>query len=56
MKMLTRQRHLVKKQGMTYIADIDPDSPLRSLQAAACVFGCRRKECRKRRYHWPRNQ
>jgi hypothetical protein len=54
--MLTRQRHVVEGQGMTYIADIDPDSQLRSLQAAACVFGYRRKKCRKRRYHGPRNQ
>jgi hypothetical protein len=39
--MLTRQRSLFEEQGMTYIADIDPDSPLRSLQAAPCAFGCR---------------
>ena len=35
-KMLMRQGYLVKEQGMTYIADMDTDNPLASLQAAAC--------------------
>jgi len=38
MKMLTRQGHLVEEQGMTYLADIGADSPLRSLQAASCTY------------------
>jgi len=38
MKMLTRQGHLVEEQGMTYIADMDTDNPLVSLQAAACSY------------------
>ena len=38
MKMLTRQGYLVEEQGMTYWADIDPDNPLRSLQAASCTY------------------
>ena len=35
MKMLTRVGYLVEEQGMTYLADIDADNPLASLQAAA---------------------
>ena len=38
MNMLTRQGHLVEEQGMTYLADIGADSPLRSLQAASCTY------------------
>ena len=38
LKMLTRQGYLVEEQGMTYMADIDPDNPLRSLQAASCTY------------------
>ncbi len=38
MQMLTRQGHLVEEQGMTYLADIGMDTPLRSLQAAACTY------------------
>ena len=38
LKMLTRSGHLVEEQGMTYMADIDPDDPLRSLQAASCTY------------------
>jgi hypothetical protein len=34
MKMLTRQGYLVEEQGMTYLADIGPDNPLKALQAA----------------------
>ena len=36
MRMLTRQGYLLKEQGMTYLADMDCDNPLSSLQAAAC--------------------
>lgn len=38
MRMLTRQGCLVEEQGMTYLADIDPDNPLRPLQAAPCTY------------------
>ena len=38
MKMLTRQGYLVEEQGVSYIADIDPDNPLRSLQAASYTY------------------
>ncbi len=38
MKMLTRQGYLLEEQGMTYWADIDPDNPLRPLQAASCTY------------------
>ena len=38
MKMLTRQGHLVEEEGMSYIADIDADNPLASLQAASCTY------------------
>ena len=38
LKMLTRQGYLVEEQGMTYMADVDPDNPLRSLQAASCTY------------------
>ena len=38
MKMLTRQGHLVEEEGVSYIADIDADNPLASLQAAACTY------------------
>ena len=38
MKMLTRQGYLVQEQGMTFIADMDTDNPLASLQAAACSY------------------
>ena len=37
MKMLTRVGYLVEEQGMTYLADIGPDNPLKLLQAAACT-------------------
>ena len=30
--------YLVEAQGMTYIADMDTDSPLASLQAASCTY------------------
>ncbi|MEI6721851.1 MAG: transposase zinc-binding domain-containing protein [Betaproteobacteria bacterium] len=38
MKLLTRQGYLVEEQGMTYLADMDADNPLASLQAAACTY------------------
>src|SRR5258706_10525590 len=33
-----RSHSLVEEQGMTYMADIGPNSPLRSLQAASCTY------------------
>jgi hypothetical protein len=38
MKMLTRQGHLVEEEGVSYIADIDADNPLATLQAASCTY------------------
>jgi hypothetical protein len=38
MKMLTRKGCLVEEKGMTYLADIDADKPLASLQAASCTY------------------
>ena len=38
MKMLIRQGYLVEEQGMSSLADLDADNPLRSLQAAACTY------------------
>ena len=38
MKMLTRLGYLVEEDGMTHIADMDTDSPLASLQSAACTY------------------
>ena len=38
MKMLTRQGYLLEEQGVSYLADIDSDNPLRSLQAASCTY------------------
>ena len=38
MKMLTRLGYLVEEQGVTYMADIDADNPLASLQAASCTY------------------
>jgi hypothetical protein len=35
MKMLTRKGYLIEEHGMTYLADIDADKPLASLQAAS---------------------
>ncbi|MSQ73074.1 MAG: IS91 family transposase [Betaproteobacteria bacterium] len=37
-KLLTRLGYLVEEQGMTYLADIDPDNPLTPLQAASCSY------------------
>lgn len=38
LKRLTRLGHLVEEEGMTYLADIDPDNPLTPLQAASCTY------------------
>lgn len=38
MKMLTRQGDLVEEEGLSYIADMDADNPLASLQAASCTY------------------
>ena len=38
MKLLTRLGYLIEEQGMTYIADMDADNPLASLQAASCIY------------------
>ena len=38
LNMLTRQGYLVEEQGMTYIADMDMQNPLASLQAASCTY------------------
>ena len=39
MKFLTRKGYLMQEQGMTYLADTDPDLALASLRAAACTYG-----------------
>ena len=38
MTFLTRKGFLIEEQGMTYLADTDPDLGLGSLQAAACTY------------------
>ena len=38
MKGLARLGSLVQEEGMTYLADIDPDNPLTRLQAASCTY------------------
>lgn len=38
LKRLTRLGYLVEEEGMTYLADLDPDNPLTSLQAASCTY------------------
>ena len=38
MKLLTRQGYLVEEQGMTYLADMDADNRLASLQAASYTY------------------
>ncbi len=38
MRLLTRQGYLVEEQGMTYLADPNPESALTPLQAAACTY------------------
>ena len=36
--MLTRLGYLVEEQGVTYMADIDPDNALTPLQTASCTY------------------
>ena len=38
MKALTRLGYLVEEEGMSYLADLDPDNPLTPLQAASCTY------------------
>ncbi|MGH8480819.1 MAG: transposase, partial [Gammaproteobacteria bacterium] len=38
MKFLTRKGFLIKEQGMSYLADTDPDTALGPLRAAACTY------------------
>ena len=38
LKMLPRLGYLVEEEGITYLADMDTDNPLASLQAAACSY------------------
>ena len=38
LKMLTRLGYLIEEQGMTYMADMDADNALASLQAASCTY------------------
>lgn len=38
LKRLTGLGDLVEEEGMTYLADIDPDNPLTPLQAASCTY------------------
>jgi hypothetical protein len=37
MKFLTRKGFLIEEQGMSYLADTDPDTALGPLRAAACT-------------------
>jgi len=37
MRLLTREGYLIEEQGMTYLADTDPDLALGPLQSAACT-------------------
>jgi hypothetical protein len=38
MKKLTRLGYLVEEEGMSYLAELDPDNPLTPLQAASCTY------------------
>ena len=38
LKMLIRLGHLVEEEGVRYIADMDADNSLASLQAASCTY------------------
>ncbi len=38
MKLLTRKGFLIEEQGMSYLADSDPDLALGPLRAAACIY------------------
>jgi len=37
-KKLTRLGYLVEEEGMSYLAELDPDNPLAPLQAASCTY------------------
>lgn len=37
-KMLTGQLHVIEEEEMNYLADIDADRPLASVQAASCSY------------------
>jgi hypothetical protein len=37
-KALTRHGALIEEQGMTYLADMESDAALASLQSAACTY------------------
>ncbi len=38
MRLLTREGYLIEEQGMTYMADTDPELGLGPLQSAACTY------------------
>jgi len=38
MKLLTRKGYLIEEEGMTYMAEIEPNTALASLQSAACTY------------------
>jgi hypothetical protein len=38
MKMLARKGYLAEVEDITFLADIDADKPLASLQAASCTY------------------
>ena len=38
MRLLTRKGFLIEEQGMSYLADTDPDTALGPLRAAACTY------------------
>jgi len=38
MKRLARLGYLAQEEGMSYLAERDPDNPLRSLQEASCTY------------------
>jgi hypothetical protein len=38
MRLLTRQGLLIEEQGMSYLAEPDPDNALTPLQAASCTY------------------
>jgi len=37
-KALTRLGYLVQEEGMSYLAELDPDNPLAPLQAASFTY------------------
>jgi len=38
MKLLTRKGYLIEEEGMTYMAEIEPNAALAPLQSAACTY------------------